>query len=252
MSRIEKIEESQKSTLQTPVRDEVVEPFGDHKKKTRKRFSCLGIFFIALVLLVGFFAWEIAATGLVTVPVFSSVAFSEPIPVRVVKAGVMVEQLSESEFKKILMQRLRAGGGTLSDRSITLGLPESSLTATLQNILKQYPNTNIDASRAQIAVLPNQELELFVPLQVAGRKTVIIAHVLLVADKGLFDLKLLNVRLGSFKAPSMLVAALVQPFVNQQLVSLNHALSSYMHVDSLVTEEGVLTASGTFTVEVKK
>src|SRR3989338_5799544 len=67
--------------------------------------------------------------------------------VPVVKAGIPAEQLSESEFKKILIGRVQAGGGTLFDRSITLGLPESSLTATLQNTLKQYPNTNIDASQ---------------------------------------------------------------------------------------------------------
>ena len=252
MSRVEKIDEPQKPDLQTPVRDEVVEQFGDHKKKTRKRFSCCGILFIAFILFVGFIVWEIAATGLVNVPVVSSMAFSESVPVRVVKAGIPAEQLSESEFKKVLIGRVQAGGGTLFDRSITLGLPESSLTATLQNTLKQYPNTNIDASHAQIVVLPNQELELFIPLQVDGRRMALVAHVSLVADKGLFDLKLLNVRLGSFQAPSMLVAALVQPFVNQQLASLNQALSSYMHVDSLITQDGVLTASGTFTVEVKK
>lgn len=232
--------------------DEVIEQLGDSKKKTHGRFSCFLILLACLVLFVGFIVWEIAATGLVNIPGVSSLAFSSPKPVRMVEAGMPVEQLSESVFKTTLAKRLQEGGGELTDRSITLALPESSLTASLQNELKRSLNANIDAYHAQIAVLPNQELELFLPLQTGDQKTALVVSVVLVAENGFFDLTLRDVRLGSFRAPSSLVALLIQPFVNRELTSLNQALGTYMHVDSLTTQDGVLNASGRFTVEIKK
>lgn len=250
MSRIEKSEEPQKNASQ--IKDEVVERFEDQKKKTHGRFSCFLIALSILVLFCGFIAWQIAATGLVSVPVFSSFAFTNPKPVRVIEAGMPVEQLSEAIFKTTLTKRLQASGGVLLDRSMTLTLPESSLTATLQNELKKTGETSIDAPHAQIAVLPNQELELLLPIKTEGHATALLVRVSLVANQGLFEIKLLDVRLGSFHAPSVLVASLVQPFVNRELASLNQSLSSYMHVDSLITKEGELHAAGTFTVELKK
>lgn len=233
-------------------KDEIIEKFDDQKKKPHGRFTCVLIALVCFVLFASFILWEVAATGLVTIPVVSSVAFVHPKPVRVVEAGVPVEQLSESVFKTTLAKRLQAGGGMLSDRSILIAIPESSLTASLRKALKNFPDANLDASRAQIAVLPDQKLELFLPVRFNDRSSVLIAHISLVADQGLFDLRLLDVKLGSFRAPSMLVSSLIQPFVNRALTSLNQSLSSYMHVDSLKTEEGILNASGTFTVEVKK
>ncbi|MCX6714612.1 MAG: hypothetical protein NTX72_02265 [Candidatus Uhrbacteria bacterium] len=250
MSRIEKTEEPPKTSSQ--MKDEVVERYGDQKKNTHGRFSCSMIVLACLVLFFCFLAWQVAATGLVTLPVFTSLAFENPKPVRVIQAGTPIEQLSESIFRTTLTKRLRASGGVLTDRSIALALPESSLTATLQNELKKTGETNVDATGAQIAVLPNQELELFIPVKTGDHTTDLLMHVSLIADQGLFDLKLLDVRLGSFHAPSVLVASLVQPFVNRELASLNQSLSSYMHVDALTTQDGVLNASGTFTVELKK
>lgn len=250
MSRVEKIEESPAATPY--VKDEVVEELYDKKKKSHGRFSCLGIFLIGLVLVTSFLVWQVAATGFVTIPVFSSFAFSNPKPTRVVLAGTSVEQLSETFFKTTLIKRLQAGSGLLIDRSVTLDLPESSLTATFQNELKKSSLTAFDVSHAQIAALPNQELELFLPMIVSDHETALTVHLSLMADKGVFDLKLLDVKLGSFQAPSFLVASMVQPFVNRELTSLNDSLSTYMHVDSLVTKDKVLNVSGTFTVQIKK
>ena len=250
MSRVEKIEEQKPTTAYR--KDEVVEELYDKKKKTHGRFSCLGLFVIVFVFVIGFFAWQVAATGLVTIPVVSSLAFSEPKPVRFVTAGVTVEQLSETYFKTTLIKRLQAGSGSLMDRSVVLELPESSLTATLQNQLKKFAVKEIDVTHAQIVVMPNQELELFLPIRLQDHLTALTVHIALVAEKGIFDLKLLDVKLGSFHAPSFLIASIVQPFVNRELTSLNEALTSYMHVDSLVSKERSLTVSGTFTVQVKK
>lgn len=250
MSRVEKTEEPQKTS--SYIKDEVVETFGDQKKKTRGGFSCLMIALVCFVLFVGFLAWQVAATGLVNIPVFSTFAYSEAQPVRVIEPGVSVEQYSESYFKTTLLNRLQAGRGVLTDRSIVLALPESSLTTSLQNGLKQSGETRVVANRAQIAVLEGQELELFLPIYVNKNTTALTVRFSLHADQGVFVLNLLDVKLGSFRAPSMLVASLVQPFVNRELTTLNKALSSYMHVDSLTTQQGILSASGTFTVQIQK
>ncbi|OGL97363.1 hypothetical protein A2318_02775 [Candidatus Uhrbacteria bacterium RIFOXYB2_FULL_45_11] len=250
MSRVEKTEEPQKTSPY--IKDEVVETFGDQKKKTHRRFSCLGLALVCLVLFVGFCAWQVAATGLVNIPVFSSFAYSEAQPVRVIKPGVSVEQYSESFFTSTILKRLQAGGGVLTDRSIVLALPESSLTTSLQNGLKQSGETRVVANRAQIAVLEGQELELFLPIQFNKNTTALTVHFSLHADQGSFVLNLLDVKIGSFRAPSVLVASFVQPFVNRELATLNKSLSSYMHVDSLTTQKGVLSASGTFTVQIQK
>lgn len=250
MSRVEKTEEPQKTA--SYIKDEVVETFGDQKKKTHGRFSCLFIVLFCFVLLVGFLAWQVAATGLVTIPIFSTFAYSEVQPIRVIEPGVSVEKYSESFFKTTLLKRLQAGGGVLTDRSIVLALPESSLTTSLQNGLKQSGETRVVANQAQIAVLEGQELELFLPIQSNKNTTALTVRFSLRADKGIFTLNLLDVKIGSFRAPSVLVASFVQPFVNRELATLNKSLSSYMHVDSLTTQKGILSAAGTFTVQIQK
>lgn len=250
MSRVEKSEEPQSPSPY--IKDEVVEELYDKKKKSNGRFSCLGIFLIGFILLIGFGAWQIAATGLVHIPLLSSFSFSNPKPIRVVEAGTSVEQLSETYFKTTLIKRLQAGGGTLKDRTVTLELPESALTATVQNELKKTTLTEIDAGHAQIAVLGGQELELFLPINMGNQKTALIVRIALVANNGMFDLKLLNVRLGSLHLPSALIGSWIQPFVNRELGSLNQALSSYMQVDSITTQGTSLNVSGTFTVQIKK
>lgn len=250
MSRVEKIDESQKPS--SYIKDEVVETFGEQKKKTGGRFSCLSLIFACFILFVGFLAWQVAATGLITIPVFSTLAYSDVRPVRVIKPGVSVEQHSESFFKATLLKRLQDGGGVLADRSIVLALPESSLTTSLQNGLKQSGETRIVANRAQIAVLEGQEFELFLPIQPNKNITALAIRFSLHADQGVFALNLIDVKLGSFHVPNMLIASFVQPFVNRELGTLNKSLSSYMHVDSLTTQKGILSASGTFTVQIQK
>lgn len=250
MSRIEKTIDPQKNA--SVARDEIIERLGDGGGRSHRRFSCLLLFLSCLVFFVLFVTWQVAATGVITIPIVSSFAFSSPKPVRVVAAGISVEQLSQLIFTTTLTKRLQTGGGVLSDRSITLALPESALTTTLQNELKHSKESFIDITHAQIAVRSQQELELFLPIQTRNQQTALTAHISLVADKGLFDLKLLDVKLGSLQIPSRLIASLVQPFVNRELASLNQSLSSYMHVDSLTTQDGVLNVSGTFTIQLKK
>ncbi len=250
MSRVEKTEESNTSL---PKRnDEVVEGLDDKKKKTRGRFFGCAFLFVSFLLVGLFVAWQVAATGFVKIPVISSVAFSDPKPVHVVQGGISVEQLSESYFKTTIIKRLQAGGGELKDRTVELKLPETSLTTTLRNELSKSSFPFIDAKRAQIAVLDSQELEIYLPVLYKDQSTALSARIALRADQGSFGLDLLKVKIGSFEAPNALIASLIQPFVNRELVSLNQALSSYMQVNSIVTRDGFLDVAGTFTVQVQK
>gem|GEM_PF-2154960 len=250
MSRVEKTEEPKGSFPKN--NDEIVEGLDDKKKKARGRFFGCAFLFVCFLLVSLFIAWQVAATGFVKIPVVSFLAFSAPKPVHIVQEGVSVEQLSESYFKTTIIKRLQAGGGELKDRTAQLRLPETSLTTTLRNELSKSSFPWIDAKRAQIAVLDSQELEIFLPVLYKDQTTALMALIALRADQGSFGLNLLKVKIGSFEAPSSLIASLIQPFVNRELVSLNQALSSYMQVNSIVTHDGFLDVSGTFTVKVQK
>ncbi len=250
MSRIEK-----KELLPSPqstIHDEVIQPFEKRKDKTRGRCSCMLIVLLGMGLFAGFIAWQMAATGLVSIPIFSSLAFHDAKPVRVVEAGIPAEQLSQSVFTSTLAKRLQTGDGTLTDRSIALALPESSLTASIQRQLKNMGENMIDVAHAQMVVLQNQTLEFFLPIRFGQKTTALLIRFSLVARGGLFDLNLLDVKLGSLRIPTMLIASFIQPFVNRELTTLNQALSTYMRVDTITTQNGILNASGTFTVEIKK
>ncbi len=246
MSRVEKTE-----SVQDRVRDEVVLDIRDKKSKRNFWSNC---FFLLLAFVVGCFlwiGWIVASTGLYYIPVLSSLAFHKPEPIRVVASGTPVEVLAESTFKSVLAERLQSGGGKLTDRSIALTIPESSLTATIRNTFQNSSMALIDSSGVQVAVLPNQQFELFIPLKNEMQKTAAIAHISLTANQGVMNLVLKDVSVGSFHAPQFLIASLVQSYVNAQLSSINQALGSYMRVDALTYKQGSVILSGDFTVQLK-
>lgn len=240
------------------VRDEVLLDITKEKSKQHPVFGCMLFFFACVIFVVAWVAWVIASTGLFFVPVFSSLAFHEPKPIRVVDVGVPVETLAESSFKSVLAERLQSENGKLTDRHISLTIPESSLTATLRQLLKQTPIDFVDQTRAQVAVLPDQQFELFIPLKNTRlpdgqekQKSAAIAHIALTANHGVIQLVLKDVTVGSFHAPQFVIASLVQSYVNAQLGSINQALGSYMEVDEITYKQGSVILSGNFTVQLK-
>ena len=249
MSRIEKTDDTS-LTVPAVEQNEVIQDLT--KKRPRRRGSCLTIIAVFFVLVVVGLGWMIASTGLLRVPILSSIAFRTPVPTRHVSPGLPAEKFAASYFASTVAKRLQEGGGEFIDRTITLQVPESSLTATLQNALRGSSASFLDVNSAQIVVLPNEELELFIPVRTDAGLTALTARVSLVADQGKFNLSLKDVLVGSVDIPGYIVASSLQPFVNRELASLNQALSSYMHVDSLRTLNGALIATGSLTVQIKK
>ncbi len=249
MSRIEKTTES--VTQPQALRDEVVESFEPEPKHSRSWLSCSSILFICVVFLFGLIACVVAATGLVHVPGVSRFAFSEPVPVRIVPIGVSAEVQSETQFQSILTQRLQEQRGILTDRSVSLEITESALTTTLQNQLGNISQSPFIRPRAQIVILEEGPIEVFLPFRVKDQETTLVIQLGVEAKDGRFDLHLSEVRVGSVQVPRMLVASMIQPFVTKELASLNQVLSSYMRVEELRMERGILKVSGMFTVELK-
>ena len=247
MSRVEKEETEHIKSM----RDEVVQSV--HEKRTSghagKTFGV--ILLVMLLAIAGWILWILASTGLFSIPVFSMFAFQKPVPVRVVTAGLTAESVASNDFKAELTQRLTQDGGKLSNRSVALALPESALTATLQQSVRQSSLMVSDASTSQIAILPNNQLEIFLPVKYHGNTTAIVAHVTLHANKGALSIDLDDVRLGSLHLPDWIVASSVQSSVDAELASFSQVLGSYMEVDSLSSNNGVLTLAGIFTVQVK-
>lgn len=231
--------------------DEVIESFQEHDSRSRGTFSCCLFLLVVFFCIIGFVVWQIAASGLVSVPVVSSFAYHEVKPTRVVSKGESVESVAETYFKTTLNERLIKGQGTLTDRSVHVSFSEAALTGSLQKAVQKSALSWIDFSRAQIVVLPNELFEFYVPVQYGGQTTTFTAHFSLQSDAGIFKLDLKDVKIGSSFLPSFLFAYTLQPFVNRELSSLNQALSTYMHVDSLKTEEGIVNVIGSFTVSVK-
>ena len=251
MSRIEKNIPAEMPTAKDRLRDEVIQDVGEKKTKRHPRLNCFFLFLAFVLILAGWIAWCVAATGLFYIPVFSSVAFQKPEPIRVVTPGTSVEVLAESTFKSVLLQRLQSGGGKLLDRNIQLALPESSLTASVRKTLEGSVIGLIDPSAAQIAVLPDQQFELFIPLKNGTQKTAVTARFNIAANHGVMTLTLKDVFVGSFHAPLLLVGSLVESYVNNQLASINQSLGSYMEVDALSYKQGSVLLSGVFTVQLK-
>lgn len=250
MSRIEKTESTSVPAL--PVKDEVVEVYSDKTTKRHWKSSCFMILLTFLFLLVGISAWMMAATGLISVPLFSQFAFSVPQPVHVVSPGISADQVAQTYFQTTVIKRLQAGGGELKDKSISLSLSENSLTSMLQNQLKLAGVDFIDSAKAQIAVLPNNELEVFLPVRWNQQSSAFIIKMKIIAEQGSFNLHVEQMMLGKMYVPSSLIAVFMESFVNRELATLNQALSSYIKVDSFKTDQGQLMISGIFTVEIKK
>ena len=91
MARIEK-----QASLEKQIQD---------VKPRKPWFACLMIFFAVFLIGAGFLAWTVASTGLVSIPVFTRFAYTQPVPVREVAPGVPVETVLREQIATSLIQR---------------------------------------------------------------------------------------------------------------------------------------------------
>lgn len=248
MSRIEKGkgvgEEFQQ--MKGEVIKEIASSKGGHP-----RLTCSLIF---LLVLMGFFcliAWMIAATGLIRVPGFSSLAYQTPQPERLVSSGVPLEQVVNNQVKTTLMQRLQAGKGKLEDRSVDFRVTEESLTSSLRTLLEKSGDQTFKTSTVQVTVNPDTGFTFFLPLQNSDSHTAIQISIVAHVTDGTIELLPNFFSIGSLPISSSLIAFFLQPFLQTKLADLNQTVGSYVKLNAITYAQGQVNVTGTFAVEIK-
>ena len=234
------------------MKGEVIKEVKKSKKKKKFKVVCSVIFLLCVVGVLLLVSWVVAATGLVTIPVISNIAYNEPVPTRVVEPGVPAEVIAEETLKTTLIKRIQANQGKLSDTSVTLEIKEESLTASLQSAIKQSQSPVLISDNAQVIVNSDTGFELFLPAMIASRKTALQLHVdtQVVDDK--LGVKIDRLSIGSLNVPGSLISFVLQPIVDSQLSQVNQALGSFATVNGIVYFDGCVKIGGEFNVEIEQ
>jgi hypothetical protein len=237
------------------LREEVVKTEKQVKKNSRggKWFlSCGAIFLFLFLILVGVAVWFLAITGLVTVPIISQLVYKEPQPIHRVEAGVPLDVLITETFNSLITERLQAGGGNLSDRSIQVSLPESAITTSLRSLAEENDIAWFDSQKIQVAIESEKGVEIFVPLVNWDNNNAVRMLLTPSVENGIISLSNLSVSLGNFTFPSWLTNLLVKPMAEKGLESLNQKISSYISLENIELFDGKLDVSGSLVVEIMK
>ena len=132
------------------------------------------------------------------------------------------------------------------DKSIHLTIPEATLTAALQEKLREIHDPRLLVEKAQLAVFPDQLLEVFIPLEVRGKTTAIRFTMTLMADgQGGMTGTAKDVWLGSFHLPSFLAETFSQRFLRQAILQVNTKSAAVISFSDITTGSGELLITGT-------
>jgi len=124
-------------------------------------FFCAMFLLLVAVVVLFMFTWTVAATGLVNIPVFTSLAYDAPQPLHTVTPGVPVETVLEEKIISTITQRLYEGGGDIVDQRIQATITEESLTASLRSIVEDSGVDWFGTSRLQVAIDPKVGVEVY-------------------------------------------------------------------------------------------
>lgn len=249
MARVEK-----NAGIEQRLQDMKGEVVDEVKRRTRRSRPWLTCSLILLVVLVGVCVWglwSVAATGLVRVPVFTDLAYEVPAPTRPVTPGVPVETVMNEAFTSTLTRRLYEGGGTLSNRSISVEIEETSATASLRSFLEEGDFDWIDASGVQVVVDPDVGVELFVPFLGSELATAMTLTFDLGAQDGNLVVTPTNIQVGSAKIPDFLIAVFLKPLLEAELAKLNAAMVGYAKISTIEILSRAVSVSGELSVEVE-
>ena len=240
MARIEK-----QASLEKQIQD---------VKPRKPWFACLMIFFAVFLIGAGFLAWTVASTGLVSIPVFTRFAYTQPVPVREVAPGVPVETVLREQIATSLIQRFREGGRLLPSPNQTLevSVSEASLTATLRSKLEESPLEGLEISALQVILEPDSGIEVFIPVEENDLQTAVILFFDVIVKDGAIAVIPKDVFVGSAHVPSFLVAKFLTPLLEQRLAQLNEMIVGYAKISSVDISSGELLIKGTVSVEMQR
>lgn len=239
MSRTEKNE-----SIQDQMKDfkkEVVKEVQQSTKKHRPFFSCIIVIFVVVFVGLIWLSWNVAATGLVNIPIFSLWAYHVPKPIRLIQSGTPAEKIISAKFQS-----------GLSNQEFSIQFLESSLTASLQELLDQSLSSYISISESQVAIRPNQTLELFLPLKSSKKATAIRVNLLTHIQDGIISGSIKDVFLGTMHIPNSVIAVVLQVYLDKQIKVFNESFGSFLKFNQLITEEGKMIISGTINVPTNK
>lgn len=220
------------------------------KKKFNWKLSCLGLFFLSLVLVAALIVWLLAAAGLITVPVVSGLVYKSPQPSRTIASGIPVETLLTERFNSLITERLQEGGGNLQDRAVTVTLPESALTTSLKTVLQTNNLNWLKSELAQVAINEKQGLEIYLPLANSSNNNAIILTAVLSSENKQLSLSEITVKIGCVTLPTWFSQGALVPLLQSGLVALNQELGRYAAIEAVDYQNGQVLLSGTLIVEI--
>lgn len=219
MARIEKNQ---------PVMEEVGEMekrlMGAVGKNGKSRWwrRALLVFFAIVLACTAFALWVVAAAGVARVPGFSSWAYEEPVPIRVVRPGVPLATAARERV-------------SVSSASLT----EGTLTTELRSALETSGQAVVDADRAQVAVDAGS-LELYLPLRNSSQNTAFVARVRLTVEDGIPRLVADEVSLGAWSLGDWLRGRVVDQALAGALDAALAQIGDRVSITSVRAEDGVL------------
>jgi ABC-type multidrug transport system fused ATPase/permease subunit len=217
------------------------------KKGTRTRHpirGCAILLIIGMLLVVFWIVWSLAATGLFSVPVISSLAYRVPEPTRMVLPGIPVETVMQDSLSAQMATRASAGNDLSEAANIQFSLSEGSLTATLQSVMKEAANSQLLPQQAQVAVIEGEGLEVFLPLANNEKESAVTLLLALQANEGEVIADVRSVHVGSFRLPSWMRVSFIEPLIDSGLREMNDRLASYAQIDSIEPKPGALSITG--------
>lgn len=249
MSRVEKDDQTQE--LKKPAKKEMANEIRRNRKKFHSFFSCFFLVIFVVCVFGGWITWSVALTGLLDIPIVSPLAFKSVKPVRLVLPDTPVEELIPNTIKTAIINRYQIGANVLGDRNIRLVLPERSLTASLQTLVKNSGLDFLDRLGSQIAIIPEKKIEIFLPLKNSKQSTSILAEVKVEIINNEIQFIVDSVYVGRLRIPTFLITRLIQPYVNQQTETLNKSLKIFLSLDRVLYEKNDIVLTGSFTTDVK-
>lgn len=231
------------------MKGEMVKEVRKGPRRRSPKLGCSLLFFAFIAAVISWVAWIVAGTGFVYVPVFTSVAFEQPVPERQVEAGVVFEQAVQEQFQTALTQSLHEGGGTLAIETISIRVTEESLTASVREVLQDSGVGFVLADEAQVSV-HEEGLRAHVPIQGDGQETAAELLVRIDTQDGNLVIRIESVELGSVQIPTVLVSSLLGSIMDSYVNELSRAMSSYASINQVAYQEGWVEIQGTFNVEV--
>lgn len=250
MTRVEKDIQATGEIKQ--MKEDVIKEVRKSNRTTGSKMTCSIIVLFLVVVAVFIALWIVASTGLVSIPLFSRVAYKPLEPTRVVFAGTPVDVIANETFQTTIARKLEEGGGDLLDKNVSLKIREESLTATIKSAFEESGLTFIDGTNAQVVIRKNGSFEFFVPLNGYNSETSMMLNLSAQIDNGNVVLEIGKLKIGAFTVPKSIVTLMIGKIVTNELSSLNSVIGSYMKINAIIYNPGELEFQGELTVEVIK